>query len=440
MLALGASGLARGALVERGPDGSVGFGTMSAAAGRAALRHRNFRIYQAARFLVTVGTQMQAVAIAWQVYALTHRAIDLGYVGLAEFLPTFGLALFAGSVADRFDRRRIVIVTNLVIAACACALFAMSWTGRGGTLGIYAVIMVFGVGRAFSAPAGSALAPMLVPVEDFPNAVAWSSSFWQVATIAGPALGGQLYSIGGPRAVYVVTALFSLIASCLLAFVHPRASGAPSKAASLETFLAGIRYVRRNRVVLGSISLDLFAVLFGGATALLPVYASDVLHVGPRGLGLLRSAPAIGAAATALYVAHHPLKRHAGMTMFACVGIFGLATLVFGVSHSFAISLVALLVTGASDMVSVVVRQTLVQLKTPDAMRGRVSAVNMMFVVSSNELGEFESGLTAGWFGAVPAVVLGGMASVLVVVAYSYFFPELRNVDRLDDVRPEPEA
>lgn len=410
---------------------------MSATRGRAALRHRDFRIYQAARFLVTVATQMQAVAIAWQVYDITHRAIDLGYVGLAEFLPTFGLALFAGSVADRFDRKRIVIITNLIVASCAIVLLLMSWTGRGGVLGIYAVIVAFGVGRAFSNPAGSALAPMLVPVEDFPNAVAWSSSFWQVATIVGPSLGGVLYGAGGAPAVYATNALFTLAASALLFFVKPRAAGAPAKAASVETFLAGIRYVRRNRILLGSISLDLFAVLFGGATALLPVYASDVLHVGPWGLGVLRSAPAVGAAGTAIVVAHYPLKRHAGATMYWCVAIFGLATVVFGVSHSFFLSLFALLVTGASDMVSVVVRQTLVQLKTPDEMRGRVSAVNMMFVASSNELGEFESGITAAWFGAIPAVILGGIASVLVVGAYALGFPELRKVDRLDDVTPD---
>jgi MFS family permease len=410
---------------------------MSGTKARAAFRHRDFRIYQAARVLITIATQMQAVAIAWQVYAITHRAIDLGYVGLAEFLPTFGLALFAGAVADRFDRRRIVIVTNLVVAACALALLAMSWTERGGVLGIYAVIVAFGVGRAFSAPAGSALSPSLVPPEDFPNAVAWSSSFWQVATIIGPALGGLLYGAGGPTAVYGTTAALCTIASLLVGVLRPRPGAVEKKSASLETFLAGIRYVKKNRILLGSISLDLFAVLFGGASALLPVYASDVLHVGPRGLGLLRSAPAVGAAIMAILVAHRPLKRHAGTTMFWCVAIFGLATIVFGLSHSFILSLLALLVTGASDMVSVVVRQTLVQLKTPNEMRGRVSAVNMMFVVSSNELGEFESGLTAAWFGAVPAVVLGGVGSVLVVVAYAFGFPELRRVDRLDDVAPE---
>jgi MFS family permease len=411
---------------------------MTATRARAALRHRDFRVYQLARFLVTIGTQMQAVAIAWQVYAITHRAIDLGYVGLAEFLPTFSLALFAGAVADRVDRRRIVIVTNLVVALCAAAFFVMTRTGRGGVLGIYAVIVLFGLGRAFNAPAGSALAPSLVPAEDFPNAVAWSSSFWQVATIIGPAAGGLIYGAGGASAVYATTGLLCVVASGLVAIVRVRSGALEKKrSASLETFLAGIRYVRKNRIILGSISLDLFAVLFGGASALLPVYASDVLHTGPRGLGLLRSAPAVGAAVMAIVVAHHPLKRRAGATMFCCVAIFGIATVVFGLSRSFFLSLFALLVTGASDMVSVVVRQTLVQLKTPDEMRGRVSAVNMMFVVSSNELGEFESGLTAAWLGAVPAVVLGGIGTLLVVLAFAFEFPELRKVDRLDDITPD---
>jgi MFS family permease len=404
---------------------------------RAAFAHRDFRVYQAARFAVTIGTQMQSVAIAWQVYAITHRALDLGYVGLAEFFPTFGLALFAGAVADRFDRRRIIILTNVIVASCALALLAMTRTGYGGVAGIYVVLVVFGVARAFSAPAGSALSPTLVPKEDFPNAVAWSSSFWQVATIIGPAVGGLIYGAGGAGAVYGTTAVLCLVASGLVGALRARQASVERKAASWETFVAGIRYVKKNRILLGSISLDLFAVLFGGASALLPVYASDVLHVGPRGLGLLRSAPAIGAAVMAIAVAHRPLKRHAGATMFWCVAIFGVATVVFGLSHSFLLSLVALIVTGASDMVSVVVRQTLVQLKTPNEMRGRVSAVNMMFIVSSNELGEFESGITAAWFGAVPAVVLGGVASVLVVVAYALAFPELRKVDRLDDVSPE---
>jgi MFS family permease len=411
---------------------------VSSSSPRAALKHAPFVRYQVARFLVTIGVQMQSVAIAWQVYAITHRAIDLGYVGLAQFLPIFGLSLVAGAVADRFDRLRIMIVTTVGIGACAVALAVLTWSGRGGILPIYGILALFGVARAFGGPAGQALAPSLVPIEDFPNAVAWQSSFWQVATIVGPSLGGILYGVGGPTAVYATTAVLTVCAVAIMTFVYPQRLVTQKRAASWETLLAGIRYVSRNRILLGSISLDLFAVLLGGATALLPVYASDVLHVGPLGLGVLRSGPAVGAAIMAVVVAYRPLKRRAGATMFLCVGIFGLATLVFGVSHSFALSLAALVVTGASDMVSVVVRQTLVQLKTPHEMRGRVSAVNLMFIVASNELGEFESGITAGWFGAVPAVILGGAGTLAVVLIYSALFPELRNVDRLDEVSPEP--
>jgi MFS family permease len=417
---------------------------MSRPQGRAALRHRDFRVYQAARFLVTIAIQMQSVAIAWQVYAITHRALDLGYVGLVEFVPIFGLALFAGSVADRFDRVRIMIATTLGVTGCALALLGMTLAHRGGVLGIYGVIVAFGVARAFSAPAGQALTPSLVPKEDFPNAVAWSSSFWQVATIVGPSLGGVLYGAAGAGAVYGSTAALTLIGCVLLAQIHTRSGGEEGegegprekRAATWGTFFAGIRYVRRNRVLLGSISLDLFAVLFGGASALLPVFASDVLHVGPWGLGLLRSAPAVGAAVMGAVVAYRPLRRRAGATMFVCVALFGAATVAFGLSRSFFLSLAALVVIGASDMVSVVVRQTLVQLKTPQEMRGRVSAVNMMFVVASNELGEFESGITAAWLGAVPAVVLGGIGSLLVVLVYAFGFPELRDIDRLEDAAP----
>jgi MFS family permease len=283
--------------------------TTAAPRPRAAFAHRDFRIYQAARFLGVIATQMQSVAIAWQVYALTHRALDLGYVGLAEFAPAFSLALFTGAVADRFDRKKIVILTNVAVALCAAALLAMTALGRGGTLGIYAVLVAFGVARAFSGPAGSALTPTLVPKEDFPSAVAWGSSFWQVATIVGPALGGLLYGVGGAALVYGVTAVLCVLASALVALIRPRQDQMEKKAVSWETFIAGVRYVRKNRVILASISLDLFAVLFGGATALLPVYASDVLHVGPSGLGILRSAPAVGAAGMAIVLAHGRLRR-----------------------------------------------------------------------------------------------------------------------------------
>ena len=402
---------------------------------RAAFRHRDFRIFQGARFLMTIATQMQSVAVGWQVYATTHRALDLGYVGLAEFVPTFLLALVAGAVADRYDRRKIVILTTLGVGACSLALLFLAHR-HAGVGGIYAVLVAFGVARAFTGPASQALLPSLVPKEDFANAVTWMSSLFQVATILGPALGGVLYGAGGASFVYAATAVASIVVAMLLTLVRPSGEPIEVRGASWGTFLAGIRYVRQHRVLLGCISLDLFAVLFGGATALLPIFASDVLFVGPWGLGLLRSAPAVGAAVMGTVIAHRPLKRHAGLTMLGCVGLFGLATVVFGLSKSFALSLVALVVTGAADMVSVVIRQTLVQLRTPHAMRGRVSAVNMMFIVTSNELGEFESGVTAAWFGAVPAVVLGGLGSLLVVFLWTMGFRELRDVDRLEDEGP----
>jgi MFS family permease len=399
---------------------------------RAAFRHRDFRNYQIARFLVTVASQMQAVAIGWQVYAISRRAIDLGYVGLAEFFPVFGLALVAGHVADRFDRLRIVVVTTLGLAVCAALLLGITLTGWGGIPAIYAVIFLFGVVRAFAGPAGQALAPALVPEEDFPNAVAWSSTMWQIASILGPAVGGVVYGIGGAAAVYATTGVVNVVAAIALARLSPRPMAIEHRATSWSTLLAGVRYVWRNQALLGSISLDLFAVLLGGATALLPIFASDVLFVGTWGLGVLRSAPSVGAAVMAVALAHRPLKRHAGKIMLANVALFGLATVVFGLSKSFVLSLVALFVLGAADMVSVMVRSVIVQIRTPDDMRGRVSAVNAMFIVASNELGEFESGFTAAWFGAVRAVVIGGIGSIAVVLLYAGLFPELRDVDRLE--------
>ena len=406
--------------------------TAASVAPRAAFQHGDFRLYQLARFFSVVGTQMQSVAVAWQVYAITHRPLDLGFVGLAQFVPAFGLSLAAGHVADRIDRKRIVITCYLGIAICSLLLFALAQRGHTTVAPIYVVLVLFGVARAFSGPAGQALMPSLVPLEHFANAVAWSSSIWQVATIAGPALGGVLYGWGGPSGVYMSTAILSTLAAFLLSFVRPRPGTLEKRGASWSTFLAGIRYVWTERLLLGAISLDLFAVLLGGAVALLPVYASDILHVGPRGLGMLRSAPALGATVSAVAMAYRPLKRRAGTIMLAAVFVYGVATIVFGVSTSFWISLIALVILGASDMVSVVVRSTLVQLNTPNEMRGRVSAVNMMFVVASNELGEFESGITASWFGSVAAVILGGVGSCLVVAYYAARFPELRKIDKLD--------
>jgi MFS family permease len=414
-------------------------------------------MYLGSQFLSNLGSQMLSVAVGWQVYAITHRAIDLGYVGLVQFVPSFALSLPAGSVADRLDRGRIVAVSELALAGCALALFALASTGAPAAGPIYPILFAAGVARAFGGPAGQALLPGLVPPDHFANAVTWGSTFWQITTVVGPSLGGLLYGAagagpgaGGGRWVYGACACILALASLLAFSIPPRPldrapeefleESAPVVAApegiSWSTVMAGFRYVRSQPVILGSITLDLFAVLLGGATALLPVYASDVLRIGPSGLGLLRSAPGIGAAAMAIGLAYRPLGRRAGPKMLACVALFGAATIVFGLSRSLPLSFAALLVLGASDMVSVVVRSTVVQLRTPSGMRGRVSAVNMLFIAGSSELGELESGLTAAWFGAVPAVVLGGIGTLMVVAMVSIFVPELRAVDRLDEVGP----
>ncbi len=398
----------------------------------SALRFRDFRLYQLARLLTTLALQMQGVAVGWQVYAITGRALDLGYVGLAQFLPAVALSLVTGPVADRFDRR-------YVLALCQAALFMgtlLLYLGASGrkpsVLGIYGVLALIGTARAFQGPAASALMPNLAPAEVFPKAVALSSSSWQVAVIAGPALGGFCYSAGGAPLVYGPSMVCELVSLIVILLIHARGSSRERKGVSFDQLVAGLRYVWHKPVILGAISLDLFAVLFGGAVALLPIYARDILHTGPTGLGLLRAAPALGALAVGLTLAYRPIQRHAGRAMFACVGLFGLTTIAFGLSRSFAISLVALLVSGAADMVSVFVRQSLIQLRTPDEMRGRVAAVNLVFIGASNEFGEFESGLTAAWFGVVPAVVAGGVGTCVVVALWALLFPALREVDRLD--------
>jgi MFS family permease len=400
----------------------------------AAFSHRQFNLFQAARVLAVLASQMQSVAIGWQVYAITGRALDLAWVGLAQFFPALLLSLVTGHVADRVERRRILVVCNAALGLLSLALLLLARSGGGHLLGIYAVLVGVGVARAFMGPANQSIVPSLVPVDHFANAVTWGSFFWQAAMVVGPTLGGILYATaGGPGLVYGTAAACSLATMLLLSLmtrITPRTGAEPPTRKSL---LAGVRYVQSNEIVLGAISLDLFAVLLGGATALLPIYARDILHLGPWALGTLRSAPAVGAAVTGILLARYPIERRAGAKMLACVALFGVATVVFGLSRSFALSLVALTLVGASDMVSVVVRSSLVQLATPDAMRGRVSAVNMVFIGASNELGEFESGLTAQWFGAVPSVVLGGVGTLLVVALWAWRFPKLGHVDRLED-------
>jgi MFS family permease len=398
----------------------------------AAFAHRDFKLFQGARLLAVLGMQVQSVAIGWQVYSITGQPMALAWVGLAQFFPAVSLSLFTGHVADRFDRRNILRLCHGAMALLSLALFAVARSGVTHVWPIYAVLVGIGTARAFLGPANQAMLPTLVPIEDFGNAVAWGSSFWQVATVVGPMLGGVLYAAGGPGAAYAVSVGCAAGALGMTAAIAPgaRRERTPATRSSL---LAGVRYVWNNQIVLGAISLDLFAVLLGGATALLPVYARDILHLGPWALGALRSAPAAGAAVTAVLLALRPLESRAGVKMFAGVALFGAATIVFGLSRDFWLSLVALALLGASDMVSVFVRSALVQLATPDAMRGRVSAVNMVFIGASNELGEFESGLTAQWLGTVPSVVVGGLGTLLVVAIWAWRFPALRTIDRLND-------
>jgi MFS family permease len=382
---------------------------------------------------------MQAVAVGWQVYELTRRPLDLGLIGLAQFLPGVCLFLVAGHAADRFPRRRILLICWTSFALCSLLLLAFTLRGLSSPAPIYAVILLNGVVRAFNAPASQAFVPLLVSKEDFPNAVAWASSIFHTAIITGPMLGGLIYGLSGrPTVVFAGSAAGYLIAVVLLR--HVRVSGRPStQPASMRIVLEGLSFIWRNKLILGAISLDLFAVLLGGAVALLPVYAREILKIGAIGLGILRCAPGVGAVLMGVAVAHWPLKRRAGVVMLACVFAFGVCTVVFGVSRNVFVSLVMLFLIGASDSVSVIVRHTLIQLSTPDEMRGRVSAVNTVFIGASNEVGQFESGVTAQWFGTVPAVVLGGIGTMLIVVAWGVLFPKLRKLDKLiPESRTEP--
>jgi len=402
-------------------------------AGRVAFQYPNFVAYTSARSFIVLSLEMVSVAVGWQVYDITHRALDLGYVGLAQFLPGFVLFLFAGHAADLVDRRKLLMWCYAAYGICAVFLLAISWGAPRSVHLIYVVLVVLGGIRAFSFPASRALLPLLVPEEHFANAVAWNSSTFQVATIAGPSLGGIAYAVSkGPHAVYGLAVAVSAVSVVMMMRIRPLMDAKLSKQPiSLRTVLAGFRFIRDKRVVLGSISLDMFAVLLGGAVALLPVYAKEILQTGPWGLGLLRSAPGVGAALMAIVVAHRPIKRHAGVTMLMFVAGFGVFTILFGLSKSLIVSLIALFLTGACDMVSVIIRATLVQIATPDEMRGRVNAVDMLFIGVSNELGEFESGLTAQWFGTVPAVVIGGVGTLVIIALWAWLFPELRKADQL---------
>jgi MFS family permease len=398
----------------------------------AAFQYPSFRYFMAARFLVTASSEMQSVAIGWQVYNLTHRPLDLGLVGLAQFLPGILLFLVAGHTADRLPRLRILESCWGAFSLNSLLLLGLTLNGLRSVWLVYAVLLLNGTIRAFNMPAGQAFLPQLVKPEHFSNAVAWSSSIFQAALITGPLAGGLLYGLSGtPVPVYGCAAVIYLGGLLLVSRVRVAAPQRPRGIASPGVVLEGLRYIWREKLMLGAISLDLFAVLLGGAVALLPIYAKEILYVGTTGLGILRAAPGVGAILMAVLVAYRPLTRKAGVAMLACVAGFGLCTVVFGLSRNLALSLGALVLLGAFDMVSVIIRHTVIQLGTPDEMRGRVSSVNMVFIGASNEVGQFESGITAEWFGTVPAVVLGGIGTLLVVALWARFFPALRRVDRL---------
>jgi MFS family permease len=408
----------------------------AAAGGRVVFTYPAFRNYELARFLIVVALEMQSVAVGWQVYEITRRAFALGMTGLVQFLPGVLFFLVAGHTADLVDRRRLLTACYAGYALCSALLLGIAWHGIQRAYPIYVVLTLVGVVRSFSGPVTRTILPQLVPVEIFPSAFAWHASVFQTATILGPAVGGLIYAaFRGPAGVYA-TALAAAVAAGFGTLGIKMTRGAPAREpVSWTTVLAGLRYIRRERVILGSISLDLVAVLLGGAVALLPIYAREILRTGPWGLGILRSAPGVGAAAMAILLAYRPLRRRAGLTMLWCVAGFGAATVIFGISHSLVISVLSLALVGATDMVSVVIRGTLVQVNTPDEMRGRVNAVDMVFIGASNELGEFESGLTAQWFGAVPAVILGGLGAIAATALWAWWFPALRRADKLVESR-----
>jgi MFS family permease len=410
--------------------------------GLEAFAYQDFRRYQLARVTAILGAEAQSVAVAWQVYSITHRAIDLGYTGLALFLPALLFLVPAGHVADRFDRRRVILTCYTLQLFCTSALVLLAWKNTQNIMSIYAVLFFIGMGRAFSGPASSSLVPMLVPEIHFVNAVTWGGAVFQFANITGPALGGLLFTfplthfmpgtrLEGAGIVYVFTLCSLLWYLVMVLSMEIRPGRAEHRATTLKVMLAGFDYVRKSPLLLGSFSLDLFVVLLGGATALMPIFAHDILHQGPRGLGMLRAAPALGSVTMGLLMARFPMRRRAGKWLFICVSIFGIATIVFGLSRMLWLSLVSLFIAGAADTISVIVRSSLLQLGTPPEMRGRASAVNALFVGASNELGEFESGLTAQWWGAVRATVIGGIGSLAVAGLWAGMFPRLRKADQL---------
>ena len=396
----------------------------------AAFQHKSFVRFWCARVLTTGATQIVSVAVGWQIYDLTRNPFDLGLVGIVQFAPALLLVLVTGAVADRVGRRLIMGLAIVVEALCVVALLFFTLRGLTSVLPVFGVLLVFGIARAFMGPAGASLIANLVPAKVFPNAVAWNSTAHQAATICGPVAGGLLYGISAEAAYGTAAVFFILAAVSCFSIPKPNQRSSTEKR-SIEMLLGGFRYIWREKVVLGAISPDLFAVLLGGAVALLPVFARDVLDLGPWALGMLRSAPGIGALTVSVWLAGSPLRDNAGIVMLTCVALFGIFTILFGASTVAWLSILALIGLGAVDMVSVYVRQTLIQLWTPDDLRGRVSAVNQVFVGASNELGEFRAGTMAALIGAAPAVIIGGVGAIAIAGTWAWLFPELRRVRHL---------
>ncbi|WP_168878824.1 MFS transporter [Rhizobium sp. P28RR-XV] len=406
----------------------------------AAFRHVAYTYFFFARFLTAFATQIVSVSVGWQMYDRTGNPVYLGLIGLVQFLPSLLLILVTGTVADRYNRRRVAAICIFVGMLCTAALLFLTVTGTFAPLFVFMILAVFGVERAFMTPAMQSLAPNLIPPQDLSNAVTWNSMSWDAAAILGPVAGGLLYGVSA-GASYTVAVVF-LAAGSILTYLIPKPQQrAAHQSKSMNEILAGFRFIWSEKVVLGAVSLDLFAVLLGGAVALMPVYARDILTLGPWGLGLLRAAPSFGAIAMGLFLATYPIRHRAGLYMFAGVAMFGVGTLVFGISYTPWLSITALAVMGASDLISVYVRETLITLWTPDHVRGRVNAVNMVFVGASNELGEFRAGTMAHYFGAIPAVVIGGIGTLAVVVLWATGFPQLRQIDNLNapDREGEPQ-
>ncbi len=402
----------------------------------AALRSRDFRLLLAGTPLVVVAEQILGVTVGWELYERTNSALALGLIGLVQIVPVILLALPAGHIADRYDRKRIAMAAMAALALCAWGLAALS-AMAGPLVLVYLCLLGNGMARAFHSPAISSLTAQVVPPEHFSSAATWESGTWQASSIIGPALGGFLVAQRGPALAYAVAGAMLLLAALTAAFLRPRPVARSTEQLTLASLLAGVRFIWNTKIILASISLDMFAVLLGGATALLPIFARDMLHVGVEGLGWLRTAPAVGALTAALVIAYLPPFRHAGRTLLLVVAGFGLVTIVFGLSTSFVLSLAMLAALGALDNVSVVIRSTLMLTRTPDDMRGRVNAVHFMFIGISNELGAFESGLAAALLGAVGAVVAGGVGTILVVAAIATTWPEIRRLGRLDRLSDE---